>query len=106
MYAVLSLGRGDPCLRPASWVRLPIPFPPRNGDPTRFVTLSEWIGPSVLDITEASDGSVILSMGVIASAEVSIGSPPVICLGSEDMWTYVSSKELPQILSFLRLMLS
>src|ERR1700712_3263793 len=106
MYAVLSRGRGDPCLRPASWVRIPIPFPPRNGDPTHFVTLSEWIGPSVLDITEASEASVIRSMGVIASADLSIGSPPVICLGFEDMWTYVSLKELVVILSLLCSMLS
>ena len=39
----------------------------------------------MLDITEASDASVILSMGVIASGDVSIGSPPVFCLGFEDM---------------------
>src|SRR6195952_4685802 len=101
MYAVLSLGRGDPCLRPESWVRLPNPFPPRNGDPTRFVTLSEWIGPSVLYITEASHASLILSIGVIASADVSIGSLPVLCLGFEDMWIYVSLKEWAEILSFL-----
>ena len=49
------------------------------------MTLSEWIGPSVLDITQAPDASVILSMGLIASADVSIGSPPVICLRFEDM---------------------
>src|ERR1700712_2939229 len=106
MYAVLSLGRQDPCLRPGpeSSIRLPIPFPAGYGDPTRFVTLSAWIGPSVVDITEAPDASVILSMGLIASANVSIGSPPVICLGFEDMWMYVSLKDLAQTLSFLNSM--
>ena len=105
---MLSLGRGDPCLHPGpeSWIRLLIPFPAGYGDPTRFVTLSQWIGSSVLDITEAPDASVILSMELIASADVSIGSPPVICRGFEDMWTYVLLQELAEILSFLYSMLS
>ena len=65
------------------------------------MTLSEWKEPSVLDITEAPDASVIQSRGLIGSADLSIGSPPVICLGFEEMGKCILLKESVEIMSFL-----
>ena len=85
-----SLGLGDPCRRLDRWLytRLPGPFPVGYGDPTRFCTLSEYIGPSVLDATEAGlVTSEIRSSGFAVSCVVSMGSGiVVICFGNnEDM---------------------
>jgi len=78
--ALSSLGFGDPCRLPdpESLILAPIPRgnPGGYGEPVLLGTLSEWIGPSLLEIPDAS---VMRSNGSAGSPpDVSIGSPLVI----------------------------
>jgi len=84
--ALSSLGFGDPCRlpEPESYILVPIPrrCPGGYGEPVLLGALSEWIGPSILEITEAS---VMRSSGSASSPpDISMGSSLVI-RGKRDM---------------------
>jgi len=75
LKVLLSLGFGDPCRLPdpESLILAPIPRgnPGGYGEPILLGTLSEWIGPSLLEITEAS----------VMRSNRSAGSLPDVSLG-------------------------
>jgi len=74
--ALSSLGFGHPCRlpEPESFIFAPIPrrCPGEYGEPVLLGTLSEWIGTSLLDITEAW----------VMPSNRSAGSPPDMSFGS------------------------